>query len=93
MTDKVIILLGVAAAIVLLSGVAVTAYSRIKSFGRHGAKLDELLSSIEDELEATHVADTLAGKPKAKAKTAPKASDPGEAGASKQDTAQDKDIL
>ncbi|MDO5110788.1 MAG: hypothetical protein Q4E65_00620 [Clostridia bacterium] len=77
MTNLWIIILGVAAAFVLLSGVAVTAYSRIKSFGRHGAKLDELLTSIEDELEATHVADQLSAKrkPKEKEKTAAEKSD------------------
>ncbi len=68
MTDSMIVILGVIAAIVLLLGVGVTAYSRIKSFGRHGARLDELLSNLEDELEATHVSEQLSSKRKGKGK-------------------------
>lgn len=80
MTDSMIVILGVIAAVVLLSGVGVTAYSRIKSFGRHGARLDELLSNLEDELEATHVAEQLTakGKAKEKPKAGKKDADPGE---------------
>ena len=59
MTDTLIIVLGLAAAFVLIGGVGVTAYSRMKSFSRKGVKLDELLTSLEDDLEETRLADTI----------------------------------
>ncbi len=51
LSDTVIILLGVLGGIMLLGGVAYSAYTRVKKISRSGMRLGDLLSNIEESLE------------------------------------------
>lgn len=51
MSNNMIIILGIAGAIMLLGGVGFSAYTRIKKIVRSGMRLSDLLDNLEESLE------------------------------------------
>lgn len=51
MSNTLIVILGLAGALLLLGGVGYSAYSRVKRIGRDGMRMGDLISKLEESLE------------------------------------------